>query len=72
MDYVDELDYWQVKELNMEVRLGGLNFLGKRVSVNTITGETVSRDVLQHNDGHSGDNASPKCFGVPIATRFIN
>ena len=21
MDYVDELDYWQVKELNMEVRL---------------------------------------------------
>ena len=21
MDYVDELDYWQVKELNMEVKL---------------------------------------------------
>ena len=36
MDYVDELDYWQVKELNMEVRLGGLNFLGKRVFVNII------------------------------------
>ena len=59
MDYVDELDYWQVKELNMEVRLGGLNFLGKRVFVNTITGEAVSRDVLHHNDGHGGDNASP-------------
>ena len=49
MDYVDELDYWQVKELNMEVRLGGLNFLGKRGFVNTITGETVSRDILQHS-----------------------
>ena len=41
------------------MRAGGLNFLGKRVFVNTITGETVSRDILHHNDGHGGDNASP-------------
>ena len=41
------------------MRAGGLNFLGKRVFVNTITGEVVSRDVLHHNDGHGGDNASP-------------
>ena len=72
MDYVDELDYWQVKELNMEVRLGGLNFLlGKRVFVNTITGEAAFRDVLQHNDGLGGDNASPMImFNVDLLIFF--
>ena len=46
MDYVDELDYWQVKELNMEVRLGGLNFLGKRVFVNIILPRPPPRSVV--------------------------
>ena len=41
------------------LRIFGNLDLGKRVFVNTITGEAVSRDVLQHNDGHGGDNASP-------------
>ena len=44
MDYVDELDYWQVKELNMEVKLF-LETSSKNLSMYMRVGLTFSAPI---------------------------